>query len=99
MAKRYHRSEVNLLSSLGHVELSAACVRANETGFFSLGERVHPASYDGDNTNIDSRQLFFGGRRIDIALQLRDAARVATVSSGQSGSASSVDSGNGSSAD
>ena len=77
MRKFYSRDNKSIVKSYGYVELSAACIKANETGYFSLQERVNPESYDGNDTNINRAKLFFGGRRIEIALQLQDAAKAA----------------------
>lgn len=75
------RDPENLVKDYGHIELSAACVRANQTGFFALGERVQTDSFDGNDTNINAKDCFFGGRRIDIALTLKDAQELAAKSS------------------
>lgn len=80
MRRFIKRDSKSVVKSYGYVELSAACVKANETGYFSLSERVNPESYDGDNTNINRAKLFFGGRRIDIALELQDASKAAAKS-------------------
>lgn len=78
MYKRFNRDSKSVVNTNGHINLSDACTRANQTGFFALQERVHPDSYDGTNTNIDSRQLFFGGRRVDIATKLQNVDELAT---------------------
>lgn len=78
MYKRFNRDSKSVVNTNGHINLSDACTRANQTGFFALQERVHPDSYDGTNTNIDSRQLFFGGRRVDIATKLQNVEELAT---------------------
>lgn len=80
MRRFFKRDSKSVVKSYGYVELSAACIKANETGYFSLSERVNPESYDGNDTNINRAKLFFGGRRIDIALQLQDAAKAAAKS-------------------
>lgn len=77
MRLRVVRDKKSKLISNGHINLSEACARANQTGFFALQERVHPESYDGNDTNIDSRQLFFGGRRIDLACKLQNVEDLA----------------------
>lgn len=77
MRIRVIRDKKSKLVSNGHINLSEACTRANQTGFFALQERVHPNSYDGNDTNIDSRQLFFGGRRIDLACKLQNVEDLA----------------------
>lgn len=78
MYKRFNRDSKSVINTNGHINLSDACTRANQTGFFALQERVHPDSYDGTNTNIDSRQLFFGGRRVDLAAKLQNVEELAT---------------------
>lgn len=80
------RNPETLVKDYGHIELSAACVRANQTGFFALGERVNADSFDGNDTNIKAQDCFFGGRRIDIALTLKDASELAAKSVGKSDS-------------
>lgn len=90
------RDPETLVKDYGHIKLSTACVRANQTGFFALGERVQPDSFDGNDTNINAKDCFFGGRRIDIALTLKDASELAARSVEKPDSA---DGGNGSSAD
>lgn len=75
------RDPENLVKDYGYIELSTACVRANQTGFFALGERVQTDSFDGNDTNINAKDCFFGGRRIDIALTLKDASELAAKSS------------------
>lgn len=77
MRKPVYRSTKSKLISNGLINLAEACTRANQTGFFALQERVHPNSYDGNDTNIDSRQLFFGGRRIDLACKLQNVEDLA----------------------
>lgn len=72
------RSKKLLVDSTGYVDLPTACVRANQTGFFALSQRVAPESFDGKNTNIDPRQCFFGGRRVELALQAKNAEDFAT---------------------
>lgn len=74
------RSKISLVDCSGYVDLPSACVRANQTGFFGLSQRVAPESFDGKNTNIDPRECFFGGRRVELALQAKDAADFATRS-------------------
>lgn len=90
------RDPETLVKDYGHIKLSAACVRANQTGFFALGERVQPDSFDGNDTNINAKDCFFGGRRIDIALTLKDASELAARSPEKPDPA---DGGSGSSAD
>lgn len=75
------RDSENLVKDYGYIELSTACVRANQTGFFALGERIQTDSFDGNDTNINAKDCFFGGRRIDIALTLKDASELAAKSS------------------
>lgn len=71
--KIHHRSRVRLVKSTGYVDLPTACVRANQTGFFALQQRVAPESFDGNDTNINPSDCFFGGRRIDLALTAKRA--------------------------
>lgn len=82
------RCKISLVDTNGYVDLPTACVRANQTGFFGLSQRVAPESFDGKNTNIDPRECFFGGRRVELALQAKDAADFATrsVDSAKTGS-------------
>lgn len=75
------RSRKSLVDTTGYVDLPTACVRANKTGFFGLSQRVAPESFDGKDTNIDPRQCFFGGRRVELALQAQKAADFATRAS------------------
>lgn len=84
MRKPIIRDSNSIVKSYGYVELSAACVKANETGYFSLNERIAPDSYDGNDTNINRAKLFFGGRRIELALSLQDAAKAAAKSAPKS---------------
>lgn len=85
------RNRLSLVDCTGYVTLSDACIRANQTGFFGLSQRVAPESFDGKNTNIDPRECFFGGRRIELALQAKNAEDFATrsVDSAKTGSSSS----------
>lgn len=76
------RDRTSLVDCTGYVDLPTACVRANETGFFGLSQRVNPESFDGKNTNIDPRNCFFGGRRIDLAVAAQNAEAFATKQSG-----------------
>lgn len=78
------RSKISLVDCSGYVDLPTACVRANQTGFFGLSQRVAPESFDGKNTNIDPRECFFGGRRIELALQAKNAEDFATRSADSS---------------
>lgn len=78
--KKFIRSKVSLVDCSGYVDLHSACVRANQTGFFALNQRVNPESFDGKDTNIDPRDCFFGGRRIDLALQCKHAEDFANKS-------------------
>lgn len=80
MLKFRKRDKKRLTNSQGYVDLHTACVRANETGYFGLATRVAPESFDGENTNIDPRDCFFGGRRVDLAVMARDASVYATKS-------------------
>lgn len=79
-SRKFKRNTKSIVKDNGHVELSAACVRANKTGFFALGERVNPDSYDGNDTNICARDCFFGGRKIDLACTIKDATELASRS-------------------
>lgn len=74
------RNPISLVDCTGYVDLPTACIRANQTGFFGLSQRVAPESFDGKDTNIDPRECFFGGRRVDLALQAKKAADFATRS-------------------
>lgn len=74
------RNSKSLVDARGYVDLSTACKRANETGYFGLSQRVAPESFDGKNTNIDPRECFFGGRRVELALQAKQAEDFATRS-------------------
>lgn len=80
MLKFRKREKTRLIDSQGYVDLHTACVRANETGYFGLASRVAPESFDGENTNIDPRDCFFGGRRVDLAVMAKDASVYATKS-------------------
>lgn len=80
MRKFFPRNKKRIVDVTGYVDLPTACVRANQTGFFGLSQRVNPESFDGKDTNIDPRECFFGGRRIDIALDIQNAADLATKS-------------------
>lgn len=82
MLKFRKREKTRLIDSQGYVDLHTACVRANETGYFGLASRVAPESFDGENTNIDPRDCFFGGRRVDLAVMAKDASVYATKSDG-----------------
>lgn len=82
MRKVFKRDCVSLVDTVGYVDLPTACVRANETGFFGLSQRVAPESFDGKDTNIDPRQCFFGGRRIDLAIAAQNAEDYAAKSAG-----------------
>lgn len=75
------RDKRTLVDCTGYVDLPTACVRANQTGFFGLSQRVNPESFDGKDTNIDPRECFFGGRRIDLALAAQDAETYANRAS------------------
>ena len=74
------RSIVRLVKSQGYVDLPTACVRANQTGYFALQQRVNPESFDGKDTNLKPLDCFFGGRRIDLALAAQRAEDYATKS-------------------
>lgn len=90
------RSKERLVDELGYVTLSEACVRANQTGFFGLSQRVAPESFDGKDTNIDPRECFFGGRRIDLACVAARAEDYATRAGiHEDGSGDGADSGEG----
>lgn len=78
--KSFPRDPKSIVKDYGHIELSAACIKANQTGFFALGERVKPDSYDGNDTNIQRDKLFFGGRRIDAAIAATNAIELAAKS-------------------
>lgn len=78
--KVFERDNKSIVKDNGHIELSTACVRANKTGFFALGERVNPDSYDGNDTDINAKDCFFGGRKIDIACTLKNASELASKS-------------------
>lgn len=82
MLKFRKREKTRLIDSQGYVDLHTACVRANETGYFGLASRVAPESFDGENTNIDPRDCFFGGRRVDLAVMAKDASVYATKANG-----------------
>lgn len=87
------RNRKSLVDCSGYVDLPSACIRANKTGFFGLSQRVAPDSFDGNNTNIDPRECFFGGRRVELALQLKDKGHLAAKSA-DSGTVNSSDVGN-----
>ena len=72
------RDKTSIVKDNGHIRLRDACVRANQTGFFALGERVNPESYDGNDTNINASDCFFGGRRVELATRIKDASEVAS---------------------
>lgn len=74
----FDRDNNSIVKDNGHIRLRDACVRANQTGFFALGERVNPESYDGNDTNINARECFFGGRRVELATRIKDASEVAS---------------------
>lgn len=76
------RDRKSLVDCTGYVDLPTACVRANQTGFFGLSQRVNPESFDGKDTNIDPRECFFGGRRIDLAITAKNAEDYANKASG-----------------
>ena len=78
--KHRSRSRFSLVDCTGYVDLPTACVRANQTGFFGLSQRVAPESFDAKDTNIDPRNCFFGGRRVELALQAQKAEDFATKS-------------------
>lgn len=80
MRKFVPRNKKRLVDVTGYVDLPTACVRANKTGFFGLSQRVNPESFDGKDTNIDPRECFFGGRRVDLAVKLQNAEDLATKS-------------------
>lgn len=80
MRKFVSRCKRKIVDITGYVDLPTACLRANQTGFFGLSQRVNPESFDGKDTNIDPRECFFGGRRIDLAVQLKNAEDLATKS-------------------
>lgn len=81
MARKFiARSKVRLVKSQGYVDLPTACVRANQTGYFALQQRVNPESFDGKDTNLKPLACFFGGRRIDLALAAQRAEDYATKS-------------------
>lgn len=84
MRKPIIRDSNSIVKSYGYVELSAACIKANQTGYFSLNERIAPDSYDGNDTNINRAKLFFGGRRIELALSLQDVTKAAAKSASES---------------
>lgn len=89
------RSNVSLVKDYGYIKLSAACIKANQSGFFALNERVNPESFDGNNTNIDASKCFFGGRKLDIAVTLKDAESLAAKGPNTNGpSADGNESGN-----
>lgn len=77
MRKVFVRDSNSVVRDNGHIQLRDACIRANKTGYFALGERVSPDSYDGNDTDIDPRKCFFGGRRVQLACHLRDASEAA----------------------
>lgn len=77
MRKVFERSLESVVKDNGHIQLRDACIRANKTGYFALGERVSPDSYDGNDTDIDVGKCFFGGRRVELACQLADASKAA----------------------
>lgn len=74
------RNSRSVVKDYGHIELSAACIKANKTGYFALGERIKPDSYDGNDTNIEPDKCFVGGRKIDVALTLKRASDLANTS-------------------
>lgn len=79
MFRKFHRrSKERLVTADGYVDLSTACKRANETGYFGLASRVAPESFDGKDTNIDPRECFFGGRRVELACSIKNASDLAT---------------------
>lgn len=77
MRKVFVRDSKSVVQDNGHIQLRDACIRANKTGYFALGERVSPDSYDGNDTDIDPGKCFFGGRRVELACKLRDASEAA----------------------
>lgn len=78
MRKLFVRNSISVVRDNGHIQLRDACVKANKTGFFALGERVHPDSYDGNDTDINPSDCFFGGRRVELAVKLQDASEAAS---------------------
>lgn len=85
MVLHFKRDKNTLVKDNGHIKLRDACVRANQTGFFALGERVNPESYDGNDTNIKVADCFFGGRRVELATRIKDASEVASRPASKSG--------------
>lgn len=80
MRKHFKRNSTSIVRDYGHVKLSDACVKANQTGFFALNDRVKPDSFDGNDTNINPENCFFGGRKLDVVKAVRDASEVANRS-------------------
>lgn len=80
MRKVFNRSKERLVNVTGYVELSAACVRANQTGFFALSQRVAPDSYDSSTRDIDPRNCFIGGRRVELAIDAKNFEQFAAKS-------------------
>ena len=97
MRKIVKRDKTSLVDVNGFVSLAEACVRANKTGFFALQQRVAPESFDGKTTDINPKDCFFGGRRIDLALMAKDAEAYATRAAGTPSAGDTVgdDSGSG----
>lgn len=85
MNLHFKRDKYTVVKDNGHIKLRDACVRANQTGFFALGERVNSESYDGNDTNINPSDCFFGGRRVELATRIKDASEVASRSASKSG--------------
>lgn len=83
MRKLFARNSKSVVQDNGHIQLRDACIRANKTGFFALGERVHPESYDGNDTDINPSDCFFGGRRVELAVMLSDAKKAADKDPGK----------------
>lgn len=76
------RDRVTLVNPAGYVDLTSACVRANQTGYFALSSRSVPESYDSENRDIEVSDLFFGGRKVELAVRARHAEVYANKSAG-----------------
>lgn len=76
------RDRVTLVNPAGYVDLTSACVRANQTGYFALSSRSAPESYDSENRDIEVSDLFFGGRKVELAVRARHAEVYANKSAG-----------------
>lgn len=72
MLRKVKRSTERIVDVTGYIDLASACVRANQTGFFALNQRVAADSYDSTTRDIDPRNCFIGGRRVELAIDAKN---------------------------